>query len=122
MKAFRLTFRALLLISLLSPFGLRAFGSRIGTPSCHVPTPASAEDHQDRAGSFSLDSVLAVPPHRSPAHRTHRLRGKRISVDTSFVLVPTLPPLTRQSFSAVTLHIRDLDGPNPSRGPPAPSL
>jgi hypothetical protein len=87
-----------------------------------VPAPSLAGDHQNQLGSFSLNEVLAAPPHRSPAHRTHRLRGKRISVDTSFILVPARTSIKKQSSSTVTLHLRDLDGPNPSRGPPALSL
>jgi len=112
--------RVLLLISLLSPLGLRALSSRISTPSCET-AKYSVEQHQDRqVAKSTLDAVLAAPAHRSPAQRIHyRLRGKRINLDRSFVLPPAPSPIAPPSSTKTSLHTQDQNGPNPPRGPPA---
>ncbi|HTM15434.1 MAG TPA: hypothetical protein VL135_00965 [Terracidiphilus sp.] len=118
MKAHRLIVRALLLISLLSPLGLRAFGSRISSPSCQVLTNSARHQHQRQIARSSVDVVLAAPAHRSPAQRIHRLRGKRINLDRSFVLPPASAPIAKPPSSIITLEARTPNGPNPTRGPP----
>ena len=118
MKAHRQIVRALLLISLLAPFGLRAFGSRVSSPSCRV-LERSGGTHHHQLTRTALDVVLAAPAHRSPAQRMHRLRGKRINLNTSLVLPPATSPIAESSPLSVTPHTQDLNGPNPSRGPPA---
>ncbi|MBS1803814.1 MAG: hypothetical protein JST28_10640 [Acidobacteria bacterium] len=121
MKARCLIVRALLLISLLAPFGHRAFGSRISSPSCRI-LKRSYETRNHQIDRTSLDVVLAAPAHRAPAQRMHRLRGKRINLDPSFVLPPA-PSLVAEPVSLlITLHTQDLNGPNPSRGPPSLAL
>src|SRR3569833_516508 len=108
MKARPLMVRVLLLISLLSPLGLRASSSRISTPSC-MTAKYSVGQHQDRQDAkSSLDAVLAAPAHRSPAQRTHhRLRGKRINLVASFVLPPAPSPIASPSSTKTCLDTQD---------------
>jgi len=122
MNSRRLIVRALLLISLLSPFSLRAFGSRASSPSCQVPASAVQRAHHNRIAGSSFDTVLASSRHRSPAQRMHRLRGKRIHLDQPLVFAPTRTVIATETSSPVTLCTQNLGGPNPPRGPPLSSL
>jgi hypothetical protein len=120
MKARRLIVRALLLISLLSPLGLHAFSSRISTRSCGTVKLSAEPDRPRQVAKSSLYAVLAAPAHRSPARRVqHRLRGKRINLDTSFILPPAPSPVASPPSPTISLNTQHQNGPNPSRGPPA---
>jgi hypothetical protein len=116
MKVHRLIVRTLLLISLLST---TAFGSRISAPSCPALRHDTGNRHHHQMSKRPLDVVLAAPAHRPPANRMHRLRGKRINLDTALVLPPALTLQATLSASTITLDIDSLSGPNPPRGPPA---
>jgi hypothetical protein len=62
--------------------------------------------------------VVSVPGYGSPAQRIHRGRGHRINVETAFTPVPSLTAVGRLPFSNMAVSQQELDGPNPSRGPP----
>ena len=120
MKAHRLIIRALILIPLLSMLGPRVFGSRISPPSCRVISHISAPAGNRHLSRSPLDTVLAAPARRIPTHRMHRLRGKRIHLDTALVLPPASRAQNTPSAPIISLDIQNLAGPNPPRGPPAP--
>ena len=120
MKTRNFIVRALLLALLLSPSGLRAFGSRVSLSSCHVRKPhAPARRNEGRASAVAHQLVVSLPGHRSPAQRQHRNRGKRISAGTTFVPATGLVAVIRLPLSNKAICQQELDGPNPSRGPPA---
>lgn len=118
MKVSRTIVRALLLISLLCPFGLQANGSRVSSPSCRVPRHITAPRRQSHAGRSSLHAVLAASAERAPAQRIHRHRGKRVHLDSLLVLAPASRTIAAPTVSHLALHTQNLNGPNPPRGPP----
>jgi hypothetical protein len=113
---------ALLFVLVLAPTALRASARSMRVPPCRV---AKTQRHINGAGtSNAVHLVQLVAPgpghHHTPAPRLHRIRGKKINVQGS-----PLPLL--QSFAATRYLVPDtlfgrqnMDGPNPSRGPPSP--
>lgn len=120
MKARSLIVRALLLTLLLSPLGLRAFGSSISVHSCRVPSHRPKQ-HQPvkQAGGSSHQALLAAFGHRQQSQRIHRLRGKRINIDSGFVPASDTVIVAAVSSSASRPLIQEIAGPNPPRGPPS---
>lgn len=122
MKTNRIVVRTLFLIALVCSLGLQAFGSRVPSSSCRVHRHPYRSHHQNRIGNSSLDLLLPASAQRTQAHRHHRLRGKRINLDTSAAVAPALTPRAAEPASVLTLHTQHLKGPNPPRGPPSISL
>jgi hypothetical protein len=122
MKAHSSIIRALLLILLLSPVGLRAFGSRISMPSCRVAAHAPNTHRPNQVAKSSLRAVLTASAHRSPAQRIHRPRGKKINIDPALVPAFTTSAIAPKISSTNGLGMQELNGPNPPRGPPLLSL
>ena len=123
MKAQRPIVKALLLllILLLSSIGMRAFGSGISVPSCRVATHVSKRHEHNQPGN-SRRVMLRTGSHHSPAQRTHRLRGKKINIDTAFSVASRTSSITTLSMSKAKALIQEPGGPNPPRGPPLLSL
>ena len=122
MKANRIFVRALLLISLLCPLSLRASGSSASSPSCRVPKHSIQQGSSRRAAKSSPGAVLTASIQRPPAQRLHRHRGKRVHLDSALALAPTRKTIAEAPVSAIALHAQTYIGPNPPRGPPAPSI
>jgi hypothetical protein len=120
MKARSLILRALLFAVVLAPSALRASARPLGAPSCTVMKP------QMRAGLVGVKAVrtpdrlvAAKPGHHGPAPRLHRIRGKKINIQSGFVSAPRCYARTVFLFSAESFIQPDMGGPNPSRGPPS---
>jgi hypothetical protein len=120
MKARSLILRALLFAVVLAPSALRTSARPLRAPSCTVLKP------QKRAGLVGVKAVLtpdqlvaAMPGHHGPAPRLHRIRGKKISIQSGFVSAPRCHARTVFLFSAESFVQPDMGGPNPSRGPPS---
>lgn len=122
MKTTRIMVRTLLLIWLICPSGLRAFGSRVGSHSCRIPSHVSSPARHRSAGRSNRTASLTTTAERAPTQRLHRVRGKRVHLDASLLLTHKQRPIGTLPFSAITLHAQNLNGPNPPRGPPALSV
>ena len=123
MKARRFVFSALLFALLVSLSGLRAFGSRTGVPSCHLPKQTSASTGSPaHTGGFARRAAAVVASHRGQAQRMHRNRGKRINNDSAHPPASDPAVLGRLALSGVAASRLSLSGPNPSRGPPVSIL
>jgi hypothetical protein len=119
MKTRSLIVRTLLLIVLLSPLGLRAFGSRVSASSSELNGQRLQAAHGEELTVGAMHRpVLSFPGRRSPAQRLHKIRGKRINVDTALIPTPEPCAVARLPFSNVLLTQKELDCPNPPRGPP----
>ena len=120
MKARSFIVRALLFALVLAPSAMRMSAKQLGVPSCRV---AKSHSHASRAGvktGGSLDQLVAFTPGRhAPSPRLHRIHGKKISISGG--LTSTLRSYTPAHFLNVDARIgqQDMDGPNPSRGPPS---
>lgn len=119
MKTRSLIIKVLLLTMVLSPSGLRAFASRVSLSSCRVRTLHNATvPSKDRTILAAHRLVLSIPGYRSPAQRIHRIRGHKINVEAELVPTPSFFVVGRLPFSEMAVSHQELDGPNPSRGPP----
>jgi hypothetical protein len=111
--------RALLFALVLVPSALRTSARPLGAPSCHVGKRQLRASPVDR--HMAGDQLAAsAPGHHAPAPRLHRIHGKKISISGG--LTSTLRSYTPAHFLNVDARIgqQDMDGPNPSRGPPSP--
>jgi hypothetical protein len=120
MKARSFIIRALLFAVVLTPFAMRMSARQLGAPSCRV---VKSRSHASRArveGSSSLDQLVAFrPAHHAPAPRLHRIRGKKISIERGLAQTPRGYTPTHFLFSDAREGQQEVDGPNPSRGPPS---
>ncbi len=118
MKARSFIVRALLSALVLVPFAMRTSAKPLGALSCHVTKP---QFRTVRAGGHrALDQLVAsMPGHHAPAPRLHRIRGKKISIQRGLVQMPR--SFTPTHFLVLDARVgqHDMDGPNPSRGPPS---
>jgi hypothetical protein len=104
---------ALLFAFLFAPSAQRLWGSPLSASPCHDRKPLIHS-----RGRVPSNLTLSRTAHQHPATRMHRIRGKKINVQD---------PVPAASLSCVSLASsapapspvpHDLDGPNPSRGPP----
>lgn len=119
MKARRFIFRVLLLALLLSPSGIRAFGSRLSAPSCRIPTRHLHGGHSKAQAEVQHHLAVALPSRHSPTTRLHRNRGKKLNIQRDFAAAPLLSVRNGHLFAGVIDCQQELAGPNPSRGPPS---
>lgn len=120
MKARSFIVSALLFAIVLAPSALRASVSHLGEPSCRVAKPQLRASHVRARTCRTLSQLVASSPgHHAPAPRLHRIRGKRIGIQRS--LLPASGSYTPTLFALSDAKIgrQELDGPNPSRGPPS---
>jgi len=109
--------RALLFALVLAPAAMRVSAKPLGAPSCRVGNPQlRAIDGQ--AGWILDQFEASTQHHRAPATRLHRIHGKKISVQAALVLTPRSCTLTHILVPDAHVDEQDMDGPNPSRGPP----
>jgi hypothetical protein len=120
MKARSLILRALLFAIVLAPSALRISARPLSAPSCRIPKVQLRSDHVNaKAASIPDRFVGSTAGHRTPAPRLHRIRGKKISIQNGFTSAPRCYAQTIFRFSAAPFVQQDMDGPNPSRGPPS---
>ena len=120
MKAPSFIVRVMLFAVVLAPFALRASARPMGAPSCRIAKPHFRASHGSGQTDRSLDQLVAfLPGHHAPAPRLHRIRGKKISIERG--LAPPPPCSTPMYFLVSDTYAgqQDMDGPNPSRGPPS---
>jgi hypothetical protein len=116
MKARSFIVRALLFALVLAPASMRVSARPLSAPSCRVAKPQLRASHAGRA----LDQfVVSRERHRTPTPRLRRIRGKRLNTHLVLVLAPRRSAFTDILTSDARLEQQDLDGPNPSRGPPS---
>jgi hypothetical protein len=120
MKARSFIVRALLFALVLAPSAMRMSAKQLGVPSCRV---AKSHSHASRAGvktGGSLDQLVAFTPGRhAPSPRLHRIRGKKISIERGPVATPRRHTPTHFLIADARVGQQEMDGPNPSRGPPS---
>jgi hypothetical protein len=118
MKARSYIVRALLFALLLVPSALRTWARPLGAPLCHVAKRQLRASHVDRHIQDQL--AASTPGHHVPAPRLHRIHGKKIGIQMG--LTSTARSYTPTPFlnSDARIGRQDMDGPNPSRGPPSP--
>jgi hypothetical protein len=120
MKARSLILRALLFAMILAPSALRTSAKPLGAPSCRVPKPElRVSTAEAKVGNTSDKFVVSMPGHHRQAPRLHRIHGKKISIQGGFTSAPRFQARTSFLFSPTSLVQQDMDGPNPSRGPPS---
>ena len=119
MKARIFIVRALLFAVVLAPLALRATAKPLSAPSCTALRP------QLDTGSVAIKAigvteqlVASAPSHRGPT-TLHRIRGNKISIERGFASAPRCFARASFLFSAASFNQQDMDGPNPSRGPPS---
>jgi len=120
MKARSFIVRALLFALMLVPSALRTSARPLGASSCRIAKSQLRANPVGGQTAGALDQLVAsAPGHHAPAPRLHRIRGKKISMQGG--LVPTPRSYTAAHFLASDARVgqQDLDGPNPSRGPPS---
>ncbi len=118
MKARTLFVRALLFALVLLPFALRTSARPLGALSCRV---AKAKLRVSPAAGHAalVQLVASTPGHHAPAPRLHRIRGEKISIQMGMIQTPRGCTSTRCLISDARVCQQDMDGPNPSRGPPS---
>lgn len=119
MKAHRFTVRALLFALLLAPFALGSWAKPLSAPSCHVPKTQHRTESKSVLSGWAVRSYLVSRPEHRPIARLHRNRGKKINFQDAFVLAPERGSTVAYLFSPALTGQGDVDGPNPSRGPPS---
>ncbi len=120
MKARSFIVRALLFALLLAPTAMRLSARPLGALSCRVAKPQLRVSHGGGQTGWAMDQFLASRQHpHAPAARLHRIRGKKISAQTGLVLTPGRCAPTHILISDSCIDQQDMDGPNPSRGPPS---
>ncbi|MGC1422235.1 MAG: hypothetical protein WA354_13255 [Terracidiphilus sp.] len=120
MKARIFILRALLFALVLAPSALRTSARPLGASSCRVAKPELRASHEDRRTGEVLDQLVAsTPGNHAPATRLHRIRGKKISTQWGLVATPLSCAPSHFLVSDVRVCEQDMDGPNPSRGPPS---
>lgn len=120
MKARWIIFGALLLALAVSPPALRAMPRALSVSSCKTSKSQIRTNHAGRP-KLQREVAYSLPAHR-PATRLHRNRGKKLSIERGFVRAQGFSAPSRYVFSMPRARLQDLDGPNPSRGPPTQSL
>lgn len=120
MKARIFIVRALLFALVLAPAAMRVSAKPLGAPSCRVANlQLLAIDAGGQAGWILDQFAASEHRHHAPATRLHRIHGKKISVQAALVLTPRSCTLTHILVPDVRVDQQDMDGPNPSRGPPS---
>ena len=120
MKARSFIVRVLLLALVLAPSAIRASARQLSPPSCRVAKWQSPASRASVKASGSLVQLVAsTPGHHAPAPRLHRFRGKKISIERGLVATPRRITSTHFLVSDARVSQMELDGPNPSRGPPS---
>jgi hypothetical protein len=120
MKARIFIVRAFVLAMVLAPSTLWASARHLGVSSCRVEKAHYRASHTSRQRGRTLGQlVAAMPRHHAPAPRLHRIRGKKINVQSGLVFMARSYAPTRFDISDAQVGQQDLDGPNPSRGPPS---
>ena len=111
---------ALLFAMVLAPSALRASARPLGASSCQLPkTQLHNRSFKAQRGHTSGVLLASLPGHHRPAPRLHRIRGKKIGIQRIFALTPRSDARANFLFSFASVIQQDLDGPNPSRGPPS---
>jgi hypothetical protein len=111
---------ALLFAHLVAPSALWASARLMGPSACHVAKPqVHTNDASTRKGGNLVRLVSSGPSHHTPAPRLHRIRGKKIGVQGSTILALECFAATRLLVPDSSSGLQDIDGPNPSRGPPS---
>ena len=121
MKARRFTLRALLFALLLAPFALGSWAKPLSAPSCHVPKTQHRTKNKSVLSGWAVRSCLVSRPEHRLVARLHRNRGKKINLQDAFVLAPERGSTVPYRFSLAPKVQQNVDGPNPSRGPPSHS-
>ena len=120
MKARSFVVRVLLLALVLAPSAIRASARQLGAPSCRVAKSKSPASRVGGRTSGSLIQLVAsTPGHHAPAPRLHRFRGKKLNIERGLVSTPRRITSTHFLVSDARVSQMELDGPNPSRGPPS---
>jgi hypothetical protein len=118
MKARSFVVRALLFALMLVPPALRTSARPLGALSYRVAKPQLRVSHA--GGQTALYQLVApTPGHQAPAPRLHRIRGKKISIQSGLISTPRSYTPTHFLISDARVGQQDMDGPNPSRGPPS---
>ena len=118
MKARSFIVRALLFAVVLAPSALRTWAKPLGASSCRVAKTQLQVSRMSRQnGEAKL--VATLPRHHAPAPRLHRIRGKKISIQAGLVLTARSYSPTHFLIKDALVSQQDLNGPNPSRGPPS---
>jgi hypothetical protein len=121
MKTRSFILRALLFALVLAPAAMPVSAKPAGALSCRVANlQLRAIDADGQAGGILDQFVASTQRHRAPAPRLHRIHGKKISVQAALVLAPRSCTLTDILVPDAHVDQQDMDGPNPSRGPPSP--
>jgi len=121
MKTRSFILRALLFALVLAPAAMPVSAKPAEALSCRVANLQLRAIDADGQASGILDQFVAAEHrHHAPATRLHRIHGKKISVQEALVLASGSCTLT--NFLVPDAHVdqQDMDGPNPSRGPPFP--
>lgn len=120
MKARSFIVRALLFAVVLAPSAIRTYARQLGVPSCRVAKSQSHPSRAKVATSSSLNQFVAfMPGHHAPAPRLHRIRGKKIIIERGLEQTPPKYASTHFLISDAPSGQQEMDGPNPSRGPPS---
>jgi hypothetical protein len=111
---------ALLFALVWAPSALRASAKPMAVSSCHV---SKSRFHSNNAGKRTRENlvqlVASAPSHHTPAPRMHRIRGKKINVQGSTILALRCFAASRYLVLDASSDLQNIDGPNPSRGPPS---
>jgi hypothetical protein len=120
MKTRSFIVRALLFALVLAPAAMPVSAKPAGALSCRVANrQLRTIDAGGQAGRILDQFVDSTQRHRAPAPRLHRIHGKKISVQAALVLTTRSCTLTHILVGDARVDQQDMDGPNPSRGPPS---
>jgi hypothetical protein len=112
--------RALLFAVVLVPATMRVSAKSLSAPSCRVAKPQLRASYSAEKTGQVLDQFLASRQrHHAPAPRLHRIRGKKINSQTQLSAAPRRIVLAYILTSNANVDRQNMDGPNPSRGPPS---
>lgn len=120
MKARWIIFRVLLLVLVASPSAMRAMPRSLGGPACRIARIHAS--YARPAHQIMRGALYTLPPHHRPTPRLHRIRGKKISIQSSLIVAEGCPGQCRYSFLIYPARMQEPDGPNPPRGPPTSYL
>lgn len=120
MKARSFIVRALLFAVVLVPAAMRMGAKPLGALSCGVAKPQlQASYPAEETGQVSDQFMASRHRHHTPAPRLHRIHGKKINMQTGPAPAPISCTPAHVLVADASVDQQDMDGPNPSRGPPS---
>jgi hypothetical protein len=122
MKARWLIFGVLLLAFVVSPSEMRAIPHVPRMYPCPIAKTRVRNNYARQSQRAPREVAYSLPGHHRPAPRLHRIRGKKISIERSFIAATGSALPSRYVFAISPASLEGPDGPNPSRGPPSQSL